>query len=46
MQDLSEELNKPIINKFERKEVIMNHIDEIHSYDLVDMVKYSRVKRI
>ena len=45
MQDLSNELNKPVINKFERKKVIVNHIDEIHSCDLVDMVKYSKVNR-
>ena len=45
MNDLSEELNKLIINKFERKKVIVKHIDEIHSCDLVDMVKYSRVNR-
>ena len=45
MEDLSEELNKAVINKFERKKVIINHIDEIHSCDLVDMVKYSRVNR-
>ena len=45
MEDLSEELNKPVINKFERKKVIVNHIDEIHSCDLVDMVKYSKVNR-
>ena len=45
MNDLSEELNKPFINKFERKKVIVNHIDEIHSCDLVDMVKYSGVNR-
>ena len=45
MNDLSEELNKAVINKFERKKVIVNHIDEIHSCDLVDMVKYSRVNR-
>ena len=45
MEDLSEELNKPVINKFERKKTIVNHIDEIHSCDLVDMVKYSRVNR-
>ena len=43
MEDLSDELNKPVINKFERKKVIVNHIDEIHSSDLVDMVKYFRV---
>ena len=30
MEDLSEELNKPVINKFERKKIIVNHIDEIH----------------
>ena len=30
MEDLSNELNKPVINKFERKKVIVNHIDEIH----------------
>ena len=45
MEDLSEELNKPVINKFERKKVIVNHIDEIHSCDLVDMIKYSKVNR-
>ena len=45
MQDLSEELNKPVINKFERKKIVINHIDEIHSCDLVDMSKYSRVNR-
>ena len=45
MQDLSNELNKPIINKFERKKIIVNHIDEIHSCDLVDMQKYSRVNK-
>ena len=45
MEDLSEELNKPVINKFERKKVIVNHIDEIFSCDLVDMQKYSKVNR-
>ena len=45
MQDLSNELNKPVINKFERKKVIVNYIDEIHSCDLVDMQKYSRVNK-
>ena len=45
MNDLSEELNKPVINKFKRKEVIVNHIVEIHSCDLVDMTKYSRMNK-
>ena len=45
MTDLSEELNKGVINKFERKKVIINHIDEIHSCDLVDMTKYSRMNK-
>ena len=45
MNDLSEELNKPVINKFKRKKIIVTHIDEIHSCDLVDMTKYSRVNR-
>ena len=45
MEDLSQELNKPVINKFERKKIIVNHIDEIHSCDLVDMIKYSKVNR-
>ena len=45
MEDLSEELNKPVINKFERKKIVINHIDEIHSCDLVDMIKYSRINR-
>ena len=45
MEDLSNELNKPVINKFERKKIVINHIDEIHSCDLVDMTKYSKVNR-
>ena len=45
MNDLSEELNKPVINKFPRKKIIVNHIDEIHSCDLVDMIKYSRMNK-
>ena len=45
MENLSEELNKPVINKFERKKVVINHIDEIHSCDLVDMTKYFRMNK-
>ena len=45
MEDLSQELNKPVINKFERKKIVINHIDEIHSCDLVDMVKYSKIDK-
>ena len=45
MEDLSNELNKGVINKFERKKVIVNHINEIHSCDLVDMTKYSRMNK-
>ena len=45
MEDLSNELNKPVINKFERKKIIVNHIDEIHSCNLVDMTKYSRMNK-
>ena len=45
MEDLSNELNKPVINKFERKKVIVNHIDEIHSCDLADKTKYSRINK-
>ena len=46
MNDFSEELNKPVINKFPRKRIIVNYIDEIHSCDLEDMVKYSRMKKV
>ena len=45
MTDLLNELNKPVISKFPRKKVIVNHIDEIHSCYLVDMVKYSRMNK-
>ena len=45
MEDLSEELNRPTIQKFERKKVIVNHINEIHSSDLVDMTQYSKMNR-
>ena len=45
MEDLSNELNKPTIQKFERKKVIVNHINEIHSTDLVDMTQYSKIRK-
>ena len=45
MEDLSQELNKTSINKFERQKVIVNHINEIHSTDLVDMSQYSKMNR-
>ena len=45
MEDLSQELNKPSIQKFERQKVIVNHINEIHSTDLVDMTLYSKMNR-
>ena len=45
MEDLSEELNKPTINKFERKKVIVNYINEKHSTDLVDMTQYSKINK-
>ena len=45
MEDLSNELNKPTIQKFERQKVIVNHINEIHSTDLVDMSQYLKMNR-
>ena len=45
MEDLSNELNKPSIKKFERQKLIVNHINEIHSTDLVDMTQYSKMNR-
>ena len=45
MEDLSNELNKPTINKFPRQKVIVNHINEIHSTDLVDMTHYSKINK-
>ena len=45
MNDLSNELHKPVINKFPRKKIIVNYIDEIHSCDLADMQKYSRMNK-
>ena len=45
MEDLSQELNKPTINKFPRQKVIINHINEIHSTDLVDMSQYSKINK-
>ena len=45
MEDLSQELNKPTINKFPRQKVIVNYIDEIHSTDLVDMSQYSKMNK-
>ena len=45
MEDLSNELNKPTINKFPRQKVIVNYINEIHSTDLVDMTQYSKINK-
>ena len=45
MEDLSNELNKTTIQKFERRKVIVNHINEIHSTDLVDMTQYSKINK-
>ena len=45
MENLSQELNKPSINKFERQKIIVNHINEIHSTDLVDMSQYSKMNK-
>ena len=45
MNDLSNELNKPTINKFERQKIIVNHINEIHSTDLVDISQYSKMNK-
>ena len=45
MENLSQELNKPTIQKFERQKVIVNHINEIHSTDLVDMSQYSKMNK-
>ena len=44
MEDLSQEL-KPTIQKFERKKIIVNHINEIHSTDLVNMTQYSKINK-
>ena len=45
MKDLSNELNKPSIQKFERQKVIVNHINAIHSTDFVDMTQYSKFNK-
>ena len=45
MEDLSEELNKPVTHKFQRKKTIVNYIDHIHSADLVDMKMYSKIDK-
>ena len=45
MENLSNELNKPTLQKFERKKVIVNHINEIHSTHLVDMSQYSKINK-
>ena len=45
MNDLSNELNKPTINKFPRQKIIVNYINEIHSADLVNMSQYSKMNK-
>ena len=43
MNDLSEQLNRKVIYKFNRKKTIVNYIDHIHSADLVDMKMYFKI---
>ena len=43
MENRSQELNRPTIQKFPRKKIIVNHINEIHSADLVAMTQYSKI---
>ena len=45
VEDLSEELNKPVTHKFQRKKTIVNYIDHIHSADLVDMKMYFKINK-
>ena len=45
MEDLSEELNKTVTHKFQRKKTIVNYIDHIHSADLADMKMYSKINK-
>ena len=45
MENLSNELNKSTIQKIERQKVIVNHKNEIHSTDLVDMANYSKINK-
>ena len=45
VEDLSNKLNKPSITKFPRKKIIVNHINEIHSTDLVDLTQYSKIDK-
>ena len=45
MEDLSNELNKSTIQKFERKKIIINNINQTHSSDLVDMTQYSKINK-
>ena len=37
MEQLAKELHKPIIKKFEKRRVEVNHIDETFGADLADM---------
>ena len=46
MEDFSNELNKPSIQKFKRQKVIVNHKNEIHSTDLVDMTQYYKFTKV
>ena len=45
MENLSRELNRPTIQKFPRKKIIVNHINEIHSAELVAMTQYSKINK-
>ena len=45
MENLSEELDKLVVHKFERKKAIVNYIDEIHSAHLADMKMFSKINK-
>jgi transposase InsO family protein len=45
MQELAEELHKPVRRKFERRRVRVNGIDEIWAADLIDMQVFSKFNK-
>ena len=44
-KDLAEELHKPIRRKFKKRRVLVNGIDKIWAFDLVDMQAFSNLNR-
>ena len=44
-EELADELHKPVKRKFQRRQVLVNEIDDVWAADLVEMQEWSKVNK-